>query len=84
MSEAVFNAATVGGQLFGIPTYSAIINDYDGEGNVFGTRYYLCIDKTDGSISTGPDPSLTDVWKLVGEVKVQYDAGNAKKIWRVS
>lgn len=85
MSEAVFNAATVGGQLFGIQTFSGIINTFNSDGNVEKTEYYICIDKNHSSnpLSTGPDASLPSVWKRVGIVEVEYDGdGNAEKIWR--
>ena len=88
MSEAVFNAATVGGQLFGIQTFSGIINTFNSDGNVEKTEYYICIDKNHSSdpLNNGPDTIHSDfnyMWKRVGIVKVKYDVdGNAEKIWR--
>jgi len=80
MSEAVFNAATVGGQLFGIQTFSGIINTFNSDGNVEETKYYICTNKA--VAASPPDPSSPN-WKLVGIVKVDYDVdGNAEKIWR--
>ena len=84
MSEAVFNAATVGGQLFGIQTFSGIINTFNSDGNVEETKYYICTDK-----NHSPDPLINGpvdghpAWKRVGIVKVDYGgANNALRIWR--
>jgi len=88
MSEAVFTAATVGGNQFGIPSYSGVLNYFTPSGSVERTEYYVCIDKTHVSdpLFNGPDTGhadFTSMWKLVGEVKVKYDVdGNAVKIWR--
>ena len=80
MSESVFNAATVGGQLFGIPTYSGIINTFSG-GSVVGTQYYVCANNDPTVLTAGPVASNPN-WKLVGEVMVEYSANNAVRIWR--
>ena len=79
MSEAVFNAATVGGQLFGIQTFSGIINYYNGN-KIIRTEYYICVNKA--VAASGPVASDPDNWKLIGEVQVQYNGSNVEKIWR--
>jgi len=86
MSDAIFNATTAGAALFGIPTYSAIINDYNGS-KLITTDYYICINNDPAVLSAGPDtsdPNFATNWKHVGRVKIEYVGTSKKidKIWR--
>ena len=82
MSEAVFTAATVGGNQFGIPSYSGVLNYFTPSGSVERTEYYICVNNDPAVLTAGPIASNSN-WKLVAEVKVDYDVdGNAEKIWR--
>jgi hypothetical protein len=79
MSDAIFNAATVGGQLFGIQSFSGIINYYSSN-KIIKTEYYICINKA--VAASAPDATQPNNWKLIGEVQVQYSGNNVEKIWR--
>jgi len=84
MSDAIFNATTVGGQLFGIQSFSGIINYFDLSDRIERTEYYICVNTNDPAVLiNGPVALDPDNWKLIGEVQVRYNTNNdVVKIWR--